>query len=658
MLHFQCPEALWLLSLVAVPLVIHLVNLRRHKVIYFSDTQFLKQVERQTRRTRETRQLLLLLSRMLALAFLALAFAVPRRGAESAAAKASGAVTVFVDNSLSMQADNAQGSLFAQAKRRAVELLSRIDPTSRVTVVSHGGVAASGLAPGFAAAAVDGIGLWPATLHPKALASLLAREATGGGADTAAVWIFSDFQANYWAAFRGLADTALRPACFAFRPDPPANVGVDTAWFDTPYHNPGVEQVLSARVRNHGPRFRSNVPVRLLVNDTLVSARSVDLEGGESKTVEFRYALPNRGWVSGRVSVDDFPVEFDNDWHFCYRVADRARALLVGDAAFFGRVSTLYEVSGQISSAVVAPGSLSPSAVDSAACVVVRDLSSLAAPTLDMLLRRVEGGATLALFADRPSAGEGEALSRVGLGRPGPPRRAGGVASGVDLRHFLFRGAVASVDAGTRMPAVDTVRPLQVSAPWRAVLSDDMGNALLAARGYGRGNVFVFAAPLAADGDFSSSPLFVPLFVNMARFAGRASAPVFTLGYGQCVDMPAADIPAGAAPRLVPPGGDDAQAFIPRFERLGGEVRLCLENRVGSAGVWRVDAGGGAAALAAFNYGRAESRAEYLADTDIAPAGPTVAGAADIDGAPFAWWRVAAALALAFMLCEMLLWRR
>ena len=76
-MRFAYPEFLFALSLIAIPIVIHLFNFRRFKKIYFTNVKFLKDIKEETTSRSKLKHLLVLLSRILAVSFLVFAFAQP-----------------------------------------------------------------------------------------------------------------------------------------------------------------------------------------------------------------------------------------------------------------------------------------------------------------------------------------------------------------------------------------------------------------------------------------------------------------------------------------------------------------------------------------------------------------------------------------------------
>ena len=83
------PDILWGLLALAIPIALHLLQLRRYRHVAFSNVSFLKDVQKETQSRHRLRNLLILLARMLAFAALILAFADPMRAPEGGESKAA-----------------------------------------------------------------------------------------------------------------------------------------------------------------------------------------------------------------------------------------------------------------------------------------------------------------------------------------------------------------------------------------------------------------------------------------------------------------------------------------------------------------------------------------------------------------------------------------
>ncbi|NNF21844.1 MAG: hypothetical protein HKN67_07875 [Saprospiraceae bacterium] len=65
-MQFVYPQILWVLAALAIPIIIHLFHFRRFKKVYFTNVSFLKEIKEEKSTRNKLRNLLVLLSRLLA----------------------------------------------------------------------------------------------------------------------------------------------------------------------------------------------------------------------------------------------------------------------------------------------------------------------------------------------------------------------------------------------------------------------------------------------------------------------------------------------------------------------------------------------------------------------------------------------------------------
>ncbi|HPS63841.1 MAG TPA: BatA domain-containing protein, partial [Bacteroidales bacterium] len=110
-MQFVYPWFLLALGTLAIPILIHLFNFRRYKKVWFTNVQFLKEIQQETRKQSRLRQFLILMARLLAFACLVLAFSQPYIPAPGQQQRIKGprAVSIYIDNSFSMEAVATEG---------------------------------------------------------------------------------------------------------------------------------------------------------------------------------------------------------------------------------------------------------------------------------------------------------------------------------------------------------------------------------------------------------------------------------------------------------------------------------------------------------------------------------------------------------------------
>ena len=137
-MSFLYPAFLWGLAALAIPIIIHLFSFRRFKTVYFSNVKFLKEVKEETSSRSNLKHLLVLIARMLAITFLVLAFAQPFLPKDDTEViRGSQVVSVYIDNSFSMDAIGDQLSLLDKAKQKAREIVQAYGPEDKFNLVTN-----------------------------------------------------------------------------------------------------------------------------------------------------------------------------------------------------------------------------------------------------------------------------------------------------------------------------------------------------------------------------------------------------------------------------------------------------------------------------------------------------------------------------------------
>lgn len=121
---FLYPNFLWLSLLAIVPLIIHLINLRKHKVVHFSDISLLKNIQSDSNSPKKINNWLILLIRILLIILLSTLFAQPYIPNNEDLNKNNGKiVTIFMDTSPSMKNKNGLTDCISFAKVIADEII-------------------------------------------------------------------------------------------------------------------------------------------------------------------------------------------------------------------------------------------------------------------------------------------------------------------------------------------------------------------------------------------------------------------------------------------------------------------------------------------------------------------------------------------------------
>jgi hypothetical protein len=304
----------------AGPVIIHLLNRRRFRVVEWGAMDLLLEALSRSRRMLHLRDVLLLLLRCAALTLFGLALARPFFTSAAGTARPNAPVhaVLLVDNSLSMGYEHLGGSrLLDAAKAQATEFIGQLPPGSRVSVLPLCGAAGGISLDAYrsledARDAVGQIELMDrsASVVP---AAELAGEALRQVPDlpNKRVVLISDQQSINWPGETAKSAVAQLPDMQV------VSVGTETienSWVDSFVLEDGVADVetparFTCVVRHEGTEPRSNVPVVLTIDNVEVSSELVDLEPGQRRELAFAHRFdtpPEVGkpnWVAAKVSL-------------------------------------------------------------------------------------------------------------------------------------------------------------------------------------------------------------------------------------------------------------------------------------------------------------------------------------------------------------------
>lgn len=286
------------LAAAAGPILIHLLNRQRFRVVEWAAMDFLRQAVRRSRRILRLRDLLLMLLRALAVLAFGLALARPYLTSDSAAINPDQPVhaVLVIDNSLSMSVEQLNKPLLDEAKKKAKDFIGRLPLGSRISILPLCGSATEYNRGAYstkedaleALAAVEPVDRLGKAADAVSQAVECCRRVTSPSAKQ--VVFISDQQAVNWPAqslethFKQL-DSPMEIVQVSAR-------DADNAWIadfrlQDAVADPATPAIFLATIRYEGVKPRSGVQVTLSVEGVTVATQTVDFEPGQTREVRF-----------------------------------------------------------------------------------------------------------------------------------------------------------------------------------------------------------------------------------------------------------------------------------------------------------------------------------------------------------------------------------
>lgn len=531
-MSFLVPALLAGLLAVAIPIIVHLVQRERARVVAFPSLMFLRRIPNQSVKRRAIRNWPLLILRVLAVALLALAFARPllTGGLAVGALAGAGEVVILLDRSYSM----GYGDHWELAKQEARRAVRALDPADRATLVLFdtdveiGARSASDRAPMLAA--ID-----RATPGPRATAFGPALRAAGGILETSAlaqrsVVLISDFQDTAWD--RSLDARLPAGARLVTRPvggGPTGNAAIVGLTFDR-QPAPGGERVTATvRVVNRSATEIRNRDITFDVDGHRIGTARVSLAAGAVGTAAFAPFIVGRQPVraTARLSPDALPA--DDEFHAVVAAGRRVPLLILEPAGAPVDTSLYLERALGVAAApgfeitTVRDDRAFAAAIPGARLIVINNTRAPTGPTARALEAHVRNGAGLLVVLGERSAWPADAPDLLPGALGGTIDRSGtrgGTLGFVDQGHPVFE--VFAAPRSGDLTAARVFRYRELKNPPAAIARFDDGGVALAERRVDRGLALAWTSTL--DGywnDLALKPVFVPLVHQAMKHLGR-----------------------------------------------------------------------------------------------------------------------------------------
>ncbi len=322
---FLNPAILFGLLAASIPILIHLLNLRKLKRIEFSSLQFLKELQKNKIRKIKLKQWLLLALRVLIVLFLVLAFARPTLKGVAIAGITSSAKTtaVFIlDDSFSMNLIDGKGNYFNQAKSIAIQLIKQLQDGDEVALVLTSKDEKKEIIPtknlSELIKAIDNLKV---SFITHSLNNSLVKAANIVDKSknyNKEIYLISDFQKstfninNTISNLGELLNDKVTLYTIKFGRKNFTNLSIDDFKLNTQIFEQGKPISTSIVVTNYSDHPINNVIVSIFINGERAAQKSISLDKGKSNEVILETTLKNSGYQEFMAFLEDDDIIEDN----------------------------------------------------------------------------------------------------------------------------------------------------------------------------------------------------------------------------------------------------------------------------------------------------------------------------------------------------------
>jgi hypothetical protein len=560
MMTFLNPFVLFGLAAAAIPILIHLFNVRKLRTIEFSTLTFLKELNKNKIRRIKVRQWLLLALRTLLIILIVLAFSRPALQGTfgSASSRASSTIIILMDNTASMELHNEQGTYLSQVQQKAREIATSMQENDEAYLLRLSDLPLATTEeplrdPAALLSLIDAttVGQRHRTIEEGLrVSSRLLQQSRNFNKE---IYILTDGQATSLATAQEQQRSAeqlfppnVRLFMLAAAREPGENVAVERMEIPPTLLQPGKPFTVNVTVKNHGTSPVTNHVITMKIGSSAVMQKGLSLDAGEQSTLEFLLTAPRAGFLPLTAESEDDAFEADNRLYGSVLIPEQIAAAVVAsspDASRFIVTALNTAASSSPGSPVtittVAPSQLSASVLAKYDVVILSGVAELSGTlTADISAYLASGGSLLFFPSADSSSTAYPYLTAAGV--PALSMVSGSArVENVDLQFPIFRGmfekGLNGKEQTPESPSVRRAIAPKASGTLRSIATLSNGLPFLWQKESGRGRIIGFAVPATTDwSDLPMKGLFVPLLFQTLLYCASpvsvADASAWSVG--------------------------------------------------------------------------------------------------------------------------------
>ena len=664
----QNPQLLYFLFAIAIPILIHLFNFRKHKTIYYSSIRFLKEIKEENKKISNLKNILILLCRILAIAFLVLAFSKPYIPIKNQQKTEN--IFIYIDNSLSMDANFGEGNLIEIAKEKARKIIQSYPAESNFYLITND-FRVQHNSNYTAEVVLDYIDVIIPSAFNKSINQIIGKQQSIINEDSHLYYI-SDLQEST-TLLSNLKNIKSSTQLFIIpvKTQEVRNVCIDSCYINSPVFTSNNEISLHVIVSNKGNENITDEVIFLNINEQQKSQQYISLLPNEKRTITFNFSTNNTKIISGEIRTNDSPISFDNSLFFSFLRTDKVNVYCINQSKENKAINTLFNTDTSLfnfySSQV---NNINFNTLMNQDLIIINEVEKINSGLISSMIDFAKNGGSIAIIPPLNKAliNYNKSLNSLGLNSLSEKENSllGLKISNLNLDHPLFNNVFKGKAEKLNFPLVKQYYYMQNNHKRNRILSLENNKDFLVSFSKGKGVIYQFASPLQSEfTTLTSHALFVPIFINIATSSIQVNSLYNILGKTNDFKSNYTNS-SNDLPHLTTANID----IIPTLRTINSEQLYNTNNQIKTNGIYDLKYKNKLVDKIAFNYNTIESENSPLSTNQIKEffIRNSIANASIIDNSTATlsskikeqqndkeFWKIALLISLLFFAIEILL---
>jgi hypothetical protein len=618
-MNFLHPEFLWALLFLAIPIIVHLFNLRRYKKVFFSNTALLKRFVNETQKTSKLKKRILLLCRLLALLFIILAFVQPFLRSDKSRTNGLISVCIYIDNSQSMALPSKNIRALEEAKEKALSIINSLQNQANYQILGNdfSGNQLQLLSYQEAIGAVKNLEI---SSQNRTIQEIWTKQkntlATANNENKLLYWI-SDFQSNQMQMKEQIDEKVnLIPIIHQNI----KNISIDTAYIASPAIkiNQNIKIVFNLK------RAKEDQTVSTLVsltqNDKTKASKEIKWNNNNTISDSFSFGAVNTGWQHLKITAKDASLRFDNEYLFSFYISPKPSVTLISQGYESKFLVNALKSDENFDIHSFSNTSLPASEAKSSQLII---LNQLVKPTVEDA-KRIEEILTsgknmlIVMPPDAQNGSYNRFLEALGLSTIQSLQQNPARIKQINTQDPLLQDIFQSIDKLSDLPSSKAYYSLSNQSKRgkeTLIAFDNSQPFLLRYSTLGSGNIYFMTSLLAPDkSEFVFSSIFAPIMYKLAAISTMSRSHSYFIGTNRSLEIPVGKSSKDEIFKAV----KDNVNSIPPQRQFGQMLTVSLDGNFKESGFYQIqNSKSETVQEIALNHSRMESDLDFINPSDL-----------------------------------------
>lgn len=622
-MSFVYPNFLWALLLLIIPIIIHLFNFRKYQTVYFSKVDFLTEVVEDIKSGNKLKHLLVLLSRLLMITALILAFSQPFIPTFENQ-KTDNITSIYIDNSFSMQAQGQDGDLLNEVKNKAIDLVKSLNQNEKINLLTTDLLAKDQrfYAKSEIIERIKEIGLTPISTPLSTILEMQTDLLQKSKANAnQRLFLLSDFQKST-STLVDFSKNELPAYYYQAKSEIQGNIFIDSVWFESPVKKLNSPIKVFFRIKNQSSSEVNDLNIALTIDGKEKGWQSLNIAPNSYIEESINFTNTSAGVKKGKLHIKTNQLFFDDDYFFTYTINEHVNILIVTNEKSTKNIEKLYQLNSFYNYSTSTINSIKQEDFKNKHLIILQNTNSIPSGIQDKLTSSLKNGSTVCLI---PGVNADLNNWNSFLDKQKLPTLMQHTDLKAELNYFnaedpLFNGVFQEKPSRYQYAEVYSTYKLNITSSHNfiALFNYNSTEPFLLYANQKNGRLFLQTSPMSIDfTDFQNHALFATTYLRMAETSALNKKLSFTIGepssYPLYQDLDEKD--------LIHLINDDLQTdLIPSIINTNSSREIVFDqlfDKIKVADYYKLENKNTLNDIIAFNYSRAESEIENLSAGEI-----------------------------------------